>query len=285
MARAGRRRAQRLTVEDLLRKARAHARPITAAERPGARAEPGKADFDSDEHRARLERRAREAARAQLRASARIRWAAIVVAGLAIVVGIALPATMSRPAPRNAALSAVPLQPAATLASSASAVPDRSTAPSTATRTSTTPTPSTTRPSAAPPPVITTARHCPTNQTVTLNDDSDGIGYRGSWNVSRDREFGDFHADVHYTKTNGSWVDYSFSGTGIALFSETFSDEGRMDVYLDEVFQRTVDTTSDVRRAQQAVFSACALPPGRHTIRAVKRSGTYMLVDRFDVTP
>lgn len=285
MARAGRRRAQRLTVEDLLRKAREHARPITPGEYPGPGAELGKAVSDPDEHRARLERQAREAARAQLRAGARIRWAAIVVAGLAVVAGIALLATVSRPAPRNTALSSVPLQPAATLASSASATPSPSTAPSTATSTSTTPTPSTTRPSAAPPPVITAARHCPTAETVTLNDDSDGIAYRGSWNVSRDREFGDFHSDVHYTKTNGSWVDYSFTGTGIALFSETFSDEGRMDVYLDDVFQRTVDTTSEVRQAQQAVFSACALPPGRHTIRAIKRSGTYLLVDRLDVTP
>lgn len=283
MARAGRRRAQRLTVEDLLRKAREHARPIPTGEYPGA--ELGKAVSDPDEHRARLERQAREAARAQLRAGARIRWAAIVVAGLAVVAGIALLATISRPAPRNTALSSVPLQPAGTLASSASATPSQSTAPSTATSTPPTPTPSTTRPSAAPPPVITAARRCPTADTVTLNDDSDGIGYRGSWNVSSDREFGDFHADVHYTKTNGSWVDFSFTGTGIALFSETFSDEGRMDVYLDDVFQRTVDTTSEVRHAQQAVFSACALPPGRHTIRAIKRSGTYMLVDRFDVTP
>jgi hypothetical protein len=56
-----------------------------------------------------------------------------------------------------------------------------------------------------------------------------------------------------------------------------------MDVYLDGQFQRTVDTTSETRHAQQVVFSACGLPPGYHTIRAVKRSGTYMLVDRLDV--
>jgi len=281
MARAGRRRAQRLTVEDLLRKARASARPMRTAGHPGAL---GNVDSDPAEHRARLERRAQEAASAQLRAGARIRWAAIVVAGLAVVAGIVLPATMSRPAPRNAALSSVPLEPAAAPRLSAtSTVPVRP-ATTSPTKPATT-TPSTTRPSVAPPPVVTEARHCPTAETSALNDDADGIVYRGSWDVSSHREFGDFHADVHYTKANGSWAGYSFTGTGIALFSETFSDEGRMDVYVDDVFQRTVDTTSEVRHAQQAVFSTCGLPPGNHTIRAVKRSGTYMLVDRFDVTP
>lgn len=120
---------------------------------------------------------------------------------------------------------------------------------------------------------------------MTLNDDADGIVYRGPWYASGNRGLGDFHDDVHATMADGSWVGYAFTGTGIALFSETYSDEGRMDVYLDEVFQRTVDTTSQDRHAQQSVFSACGLPPGRHTIRAVKRSGTYMLVDRLDVTP
>jgi hypothetical protein len=277
MARAGRRRAQRLTVEELLRRTRGHDHRSRTAEHPVARAE-----ANTDEHRARLEHRAEEAARPQLRAGARIRWAAVAIAGLVVVAGVASLATMTGPAPRNAAVSSVPLPPAAPPA--ARTVPPRTTtAPSTTT--SATPTPSTTRPSVAPPPVVTAARRCPNSETVSLNDDADGVVYRGSWNVSSDREFGDFHSDVHFTKSNGSWVGYSFTGTGIALFSETFSDEGRMDVYLDDVLQRTVDTTSDVRYAQQAVFSACALPPGPHTLRAVKRSGTFMLVDRFDVTP
>ncbi|RSM50905.1 alpha-L-fucosidase, partial [Amycolatopsis balhimycina DSM 5908] len=137
-------------------------------------------------------------------------------------------------------------------------------------------------PPAAP---VTPAPHCPTAETATLNDDANGIVYSGSWYVAGRRGLGDFHDDVHATMANGSSVGYAFTGTGIALFSETYSDEGRMDIYLDEVFQRTVDTTSQARHAQQSVFSACGLSPGRHTIRAVKRSGTYMLLDRFDVTP
>jgi alpha-L-fucosidase len=143
-----------------------------------------------------------------------------------------------------------------------------------------------TRSSVAPPPATVPAgTRCPTAGTSLVNDDAADIDYRGSWQVSRDRGLGDFRDDVHFTTSNGSLVSFSFSGRGISLVSETFSDEGRMDVYLDGKFQRTVDTTSETRRVQQVVFNVCGLQPGFHNIRAVKRSGNYMLVDRFDVTP
>ncbi len=44
-----------------------------------------------------------------------------------------------------------------------------------------------------------------------------------------------------------------------------------------------MDTTSGVRLTQQVIYSVRGLPQGSHTLRGVKRSGTYMLVDRFDV--
>jgi hypothetical protein len=258
---------------------------------PGA---PQKADADQDERRARLERQASEAADPQLRAGARIRWAVVIAGAAVVVASIAMLTATSRPAQSSheAALFSVPLEPATRLPSSN--IPAQSTAPTTsatvAATTSTTPTHSPTRRSVAPQPPppaapVTPAPHCPTAETATLNDDANGIVYSGPWYTAGKRGLGDFHDDVHATMADGSQVGYAFTGTGIALFSETYSDEGRMDIYLDEVFQRTVDTTSQVRHAQQSVFSACSLSPGRHTIRAVKRSGTYMLLDRFDVTP
>jgi hypothetical protein len=210
-----------------------------------------------------------------------------------VVASIAVLTTTSGPVqpPREAALFSVPLEPASPLPSSA--IPAQSAAPTTsATPPPTPPAPPThspTRRSVTPPPPpaapVAPAPHCPTAETATLNDDATGIVYSGPWYVAGKRGLGDFLDDVHATMADGSQVGYAFTGTGIALFSETYSDEGRMDIYLDEVFQRSVDTTSRVRHAQQSVFSACGLSPGRHTIRAVKRSGTYMLLDRFDVTP
>jgi len=251
--------------------------------------EPRKADADPDERRARLERQAWEAADAQRRAGARIRWTVMVAGAAVVVASVAVLTTMSRPAqsPREEALWSVPLEPATPLPSSA--IPAQPAAPTTSATPPATTTHSPTRRSVAPPPPpaapVTPTPHCPTAETATLNDDANGIIYNGPWYSAGKRGLGDFHDDVHATMADGSQVSYAFTGTGIALFSETYSDEGRMDIYLDEVFQRTVDTTSQVRHAQQSVFSACGLSPGRHTIRAVKRSGTYMLLDRFDVTP
>ncbi|MDX3189671.1 hypothetical protein PV458_14810 [Streptomyces sp. MN03-5084-2B] len=295
MTRAGRRRARGgLDRRGGAAEGRGLARPIGTAELPVIPGEPG----NPDERRARLERQAWEAADAQVRAGARIRWAVVVAGAAVVVASIAVLTTMSRPAPspREAALWSVPLEPAAPLPSpTSSAVPTQSAAPTTSATTTTsatpptTPTHSPTRRSVTPPPPsaapVVPAPHCPTAETATLNDDATGIVYSGPWYTAGKRGLGDFHDDVHATMADGSQVGYAFTGTGIALFSETYSDEGRMDIYLDEVFQRTVDTTSQVRHAQQSVFSACGLSPGRHTIRAVKRSGTYMLLDRFDVTP
>ena len=250
--------------------------------------DPVKAVSDPDEHRVRLERQAQEAAYAQQRAGARIRWGAAAVGGVVVLGSLVLLGTVSRTAPpRQVALSSVPLEPATSPLPTAShpSTQAAASAPTTTMSVTQSPTPTSAKPSAPPPPAVPDARLCVPARMSKLNDDAAGISYSNSWRMSYDRGYGDYFDDVHYTTSDGAKVSYSFTGTGISLFSETFSDEGRMDVYLDDAFQRTVDTTSDTRHAQQAVFSLCGLPPGRHTIRAVKRSGQFMLVDRLDVMP
>lgn len=269
MARAGRRRADRRRAER------------SGTPEPTDFRELLKAVSDPEQHRVRLERQAQEAAYPQQRVGARIRWVAAAVAGLVVVGAGVMLVTVSRTSEtRPAALPSVPLAQATptppTSAASrpstqAAAPPPTLTTSITATRSSV----------AAPPPVP----RCAGAGTLTVNDNSADITYFGAWKVSRDRGFGDFGDDVHFTTSNGSSVSFSFSGTGISLFGETNSDEGRMDVFVDGKLQRTVDNTSETRRAQQVLFTACGLQPGFHNIRAFKRSGDYMVIDRFDVTP
>ena len=118
--------------------------------------------------------------------------------------------------------------------------------------------------------------------TRTFNDNA--ATYSGSWGVSGGRGLGDYGDDVHYTTATGASFSYAFTGTGVDVFSETYSDQGQVDFYVDGVFQRTVDTSSGARFPQQAVFSARGLTPGNHTVKGIKRSGTYMLLDRLDIT-
>ncbi|MEU6969990.1 right-handed parallel beta-helix repeat-containing protein [Kitasatospora aureofaciens] len=119
----------------------------------------------------------------------------------------------------------------------------------------------------------------------TLNDDAAGITYTGTWSVSSNRTFGDYGGDVHYTTTNGDSFSVTFTGTGVDYVTEKYADQGLADVYLDGVLKATVDTSNPTRLAQQTVYSARDLTPGSHTLRVVKKSGYYLLLDRITYIP
>jgi hypothetical protein len=123
-------------------------------------------------------------------------------------------------------------------------------------------------------------------QPVTgLIDDADlGIGYTGTWYVSLDRGLGDLNDAVHATTHNGDSATYTFTGTGISVISEKYSDEGNVEVYLDGIDKGAYSENSTTRQVQQTIYSVSGLTPGGHTIEIVKESGTYMLLNGFDVT-
>jgi len=116
-----------------------------------------------------------------------------------------------------------------------------------------------------------------------VNDNGSGISYTGSFSVSSNRGVGDYDNDVHYTRTNGDSIAYTFTGTGIDFISEKYSDEGQIDIYIDGSLVQTVDASSSTRLIQQTLFSQSWSTPGSHTIKLVKKSGTYMLLDAFQV--
>ncbi|WP_139999788.1 glycoside hydrolase family 27 protein [Paenibacillus paridis] len=120
-----------------------------------------------------------------------------------------------------------------------------------------------------------------TGGSVTANNDDTGIKYTGAWQRSHSRGFGDYGDDVHYTQTNNDAFEYTFQGTGIDLITEKDSSQGNIDIYVDNVFKQTVNTYNATRQAQQTVYSITGLANGPHTLKAVKKSGTYMLVDKL----
>jgi hypothetical protein len=112
-----------------------------------------------------------------------------------------------------------------------------------------------------------------------------GASYAGSWSVSTDRAYGDLDNAVEYTSTNGDSASFSFTGTGIQVLSETNSDEGTIDVYVDGVQTETVNAYSATRVAQQPIVDISGLSKGAHTVKLVKAGGQYMLVNAFTVNP
>ncbi|WP_082722528.1 X2-like carbohydrate binding domain-containing protein [Paenibacillus jilunlii] len=116
-----------------------------------------------------------------------------------------------------------------------------------------------------------------------INNDDPAIVYNGSWSRSTGRGMGDYKDDVQYTEKNGDSFEYTFRGTGIQLYTETDTSQGDMDIYVDNQFQQTVSAYHDGRQAQQNLFSITGLPEAFHTLKAVKKSGTFMLLDMLKV--
>ncbi|SNS69563.1 Carbohydrate binding domain X2 [Asanoa hainanensis] len=123
-------------------------------------------------------------------------------------------------------------------------------------------------------------------RTITHDDTDPGIAYVGSWSQSTGRGLGDYNDGVHYTERNGDSFQYTFQGTGVSYVTEMDSSQGDVDIYVDGEFVKTVHTGREEgqpRLAQQTVFTVNDLPDGSHTLTAVKKSGSFMLVDRIDV--
>ncbi|GAA2564375.1 hypothetical protein GCM10010435_40900 [Winogradskya consettensis] len=123
-------------------------------------------------------------------------------------------------------------------------------------------------------------------RTITHDDTDQAITYAGTWSQSTGRGLGDYNDNVHYTERNGDSFQYTFTGTGVSYVTEMDTSQGDVDIYLDGQLVKTVNTgrTQDQPRlVQQTVFTVTDLPDGSHTLMAVKKSGSYMLLDRIDV--
>jgi hypothetical protein len=117
---------------------------------------------------------------------------------------------------------------------------------------------------------------------TTLNDTAGEIAYTGSWAYASRRGLGDYLDDSHFTAHNGDQAQLAFSGTGIAFVTEIAPDLGSVDVYVDGLFQTSVSCVG-ARQGQQTMFSKSGLSIGNHTIKVVKASGGWMVVDGFRV--
>jgi alpha-galactosidase len=120
---------------------------------------------------------------------------------------------------------------------------------------------------------------------LQYNNTDPGIVYSGSWSLNGNRGFGDYNDDVHFTQTNNDSFQFAFTGTGIELITEKDAQQGDIDIYVDNVFKQTVSAYNATRLSNQVVYNITGLASGSHTLKAVKKTGTYMLLDSLRVTP
>ena len=120
---------------------------------------------------------------------------------------------------------------------------------------------------------------------MRLNDTDPTIGYSG-FSYSANRGLGDYDNDVHYATANGSTATLTFTGTGIAVLGEQYTDQGNIGVSIDGGTQQTISTlpSDGQRHSNVAVYTVTGLSPGNHTIVVTKLSGNYTTLDGFNIT-
>lgn len=118
-----------------------------------------------------------------------------------------------------------------------------------------------------------------------INDDDGSLTYSSGWNYSGSRSNGDYMNDVHYTDQQGSYCEYTFTGTGIYFYTEMDHGLSDADIYIDDVKVRTVHLSSDSPLAYMQVYGLNGLPYGQHTIKIVNAlGGKYLIIDAFKVS-
>ncbi|HVK25704.1 MAG TPA: hypothetical protein VM677_30460 [Actinokineospora sp.] len=122
----------------------------------------------------------------------------------------------------------------------------------------------------------------PGTATGRIDNTSSAITYSG-FSLSANRTFGDYNGDIHYATANGSTATFSFTGTGIDLYGEKYTDQGNLGISIDGGTQETVSTVpaDGLRKVNVVVYSKGNLAAGSHTVVVTKLSGQYATLDGF----
>jgi len=114
-----------------------------------------------------------------------------------------------------------------------------------------------------------------------VNDRDPAIKYVGSgWSAEAGRRVTDYNQDIHFTTHLGDYFSYTFVGTGIQYLTETDSDMGDVEVYLDGASQGVHSCyAAPGKTTQQPVFKSVGLTYGSHTLKVKMISGRYCRLD------
>ncbi len=106
---------------------------------------------------------------------------------------------------------------------------------------------------------------------VIVDDLDASISYVGAWSYSvSSMQF--YNRSYHTTLTPADYLTYAFTGTRIGIFSAKGPYMGKIDVYIDNVLDSTVDLYSALLLTRFLVYEKVGLSAGSHTIKIILRS-------------
>jgi hypothetical protein len=106
---------------------------------------------------------------------------------------------------------------------------------------------------------------------VSIFDEKDWT-FKGKWNpleiTGRDKQV---RKQSMFAEKAGDELKFSFSGNGISLTGNWYKDGGKADVYVDGLFNRTIDTYYDFANQQhtESIWHILNLRSGDHEVRVV----------------
>jgi len=118
-----------------------------------------------------------------------------------------------------------------------------------------------------------------------INDTDFDISYEGrGWDYSRwERKHGDYDNDVHVTAVKGDALLFPFTGTGIEYISSQSNEQGKSDIFLDGVYQATVDGFATSYQAQKVLFRKTGLNNGKHLLKIMNTGAKSLVLDAIKI--
>ncbi|TNJ67842.1 DUF1533 domain-containing protein [Paenibacillus hemerocallicola] len=119
--------------------------------------------------------------------------------------------------------------------------------------------------------------------TATLLDDtSPSISYNGSWSAYTGSVYR--QGTLKMSREVGAYADIPFYGQRAVLIGSTRDTYGQARIYLDGVYQTTINYTSPTIRNQQQLYDTGLLTEGIHVLRVEVVETKWINVDAVEVT-
>jgi len=108
-------------------------------------------------------------------------------------------------------------------------------------------------------------------------DDSDSGWVWSGWEQYRDGQA--YGQTAHGSPEAGDYGEYTFTGTGVEVYTWKGSDGGNVEVFIDGISEGIFSLYADPDQYNQLLYSNADLSGGSHTIRIVAVDGAWCMVD------
>jgi hypothetical protein len=130
----------------------------------------------------------------------------------------------------------------------------------------------------------------PDPTVIVDNSQTGAVTYSGTWAHSADTSY--YSSTKSVSNTTGSKADLTFNGTSISIYTKKTSSNGKYDVYIDGIYDATVDAYSAVDQPQVKTYGKTGLGSGPHTVslrlngqKNASSGGYYVGLDYFSFLP